>query len=52
MKPRNKLPRRLVILYQVPESWLNVHSIWEAASADPAWEVRVVVLPFLHKDYD
>lgn len=52
MKPRNKLPRRLVILYQMPESWLNVHSIWEAASADPAWEVRVVVLPFLHKDYD
>lgn len=52
MKSQKSPQKRLVILYQMPESWLNVHSVWEAAQADPAWDVRVVVLPFFHKEHD
>ncbi|MFO3722507.1 CDP-glycerol glycerophosphotransferase family protein [Pseudomonas sp. HLMP] len=42
---------RLAILYQLPESWGNVRSVWEAAQDDAQIEVIVVMLPFIHKDY-
>ena len=43
--------RRLAILYQLPESWANVRSVWEAARDDADLDVIVVMLPFIHKDY-
>ncbi|RII78728.1 CDP-glycerol glycerophosphotransferase family protein [Pseudomonas monteilii] len=43
--------RRLAILYQLPESWGNVRTVWEAARNDADIEVVVVMLPFIHKDY-
>lgn len=43
--------RRLAILYQLPESWANVRSVWEAARGDADLDVIVVMLPFIHKDY-
>lgn len=43
--------KHLVILYQLPESWANVRSVWEAARDDESVEVSVVLLPFLHRDY-
>ncbi|WP_323018059.1 hypothetical protein [Castellaniella sp.] len=52
LKLQSQSRKRLVILYQMPESWLNVLSVWEAAQADPTWDVRVIVLPFLHKEHD
>ncbi|MGN5595879.1 hypothetical protein [Stutzerimonas nitrititolerans] len=42
---------RLAILYQLPESWANVRSVWEAAQEDDTVEVSVVLLPFIHRDY-
>lgn len=44
--------KRLVILYQLPESWVNVRSIWEAARDDESIDVSVVLLPFFHRDYE
>ncbi len=43
--------KRLAILYQLPESWANVRTVWEAAIVDASLEVIVVVLPFIHQDY-
>ncbi|MFQ6572765.1 hypothetical protein [Pseudomonas sp. UM16] len=43
--------RRLAILYQLPESWANVRTVWEAARDDANLEVIVVMLPFIHNDY-
>lgn len=43
--------KRLAILYQLPESWANVRSIWEAAQDDDTVEASVVLLPFIHSDY-
>jgi len=43
--------RRLAILYQLPESWGNVRTLWEAARDDADTEVVVVLLPFIHNDY-
>jgi hypothetical protein len=43
--------RHLALLYQLPESWGNVRTIWEAARDDAGIQVTVVVLPFIHNDY-
>ncbi|MDF0731918.1 CDP-glycerol glycerophosphotransferase family protein [Pseudomonas entomophila] len=43
--------RRIAILYQLPESWGNVRTLWEAARDDADIEVTVVMLPFIHNDY-
>lgn len=47
----NTAKKRLVILYQLPESWANVRSVWEAARADESVDVSVILLPFIHRDY-
>src|SRR5690554_3865049 len=47
----SKNHKTLGILYQLPESWANVYSIWKAAHQDPDTEVKVIVLPFYHNDY-
>ena len=47
----NTAKKRLVILYQLPESWANVRSVWEAARADDSVDVSVILLPFIHRDY-
>lgn len=43
--------RHIALLYQLPESWGNVRTIWEAARDDADLQVSVVMLPFIHKDY-
>lgn len=43
---------RVAILYQAPEGWCNVRSVWAALSRDEAVDARVVLLPFLHQDYE
>ncbi|MBA1200827.1 hypothetical protein G7009_03400 [Pseudomonas capeferrum] len=43
--------RRLAILYQLPESWGNVRTVWDAARQDDDLEVLVIMLPFFHQDY-
>lgn len=42
---------RVGILYQLPESWANVRSLWNAMLDDPEVEPIVVLLPFEHQDY-
>ncbi len=43
--------RRVAILYQLPESWGNVRSVWEAMQRDDSIEPSVIMVPFLHQDY-
>ncbi|MGE1081059.1 CDP-glycerol glycerophosphotransferase family protein [Pseudomonas shirazensis] len=51
MLDNNKLSAgRLAVLYQLPESWANVRSVWEAARAEQL-DVVVIMLPFIHRDY-
>lgn len=42
---------RVAILYQLPESWCNVRSVWQSMQADPTIDCTVLLLPFLHSDY-
>lgn len=44
-------PSRIAILYQLPESWANVRSVWHALRDDPELDPCVILLPFLHPDY-
>ncbi|MBD9367900.1 CDP-glycerol glycerophosphotransferase family protein [Xanthomonas sp. XNM01] len=43
--------RRVAILYQLPESWGNVRSVWDAMQRDDGIEPSVIMVPFLHPDY-
>ena len=47
----NTAKKHLLILHQLPESWANVRSVWEAARADDSVDVSVILLPFIHRDY-
>lgn len=49
--PSNARRLRVAILYQLPESWANVRSVWDAMRDDPEIEPIVVLLPFEHRDY-
>jgi tetratricopeptide (TPR) repeat protein len=40
--------KRVLFLAQQGPLWLNVASVYEAFAADPAWEVVVVAMPYLH----
>lgn len=42
---------RVAILFQAPEAWGNVRSVWDAMVRDPGIDARVILLPFLHADY-
>lgn len=42
----------VAILHQLPESWGNVRSVWQALQSDASIEVSVILLPFLHADYN
>ena len=44
--------RKVAILYQFPESWGNVSSVWEAMLKDDGLIPVVVLLPFIHQDYE
>lgn len=44
--------RKVAILYQFPESWGNVRSVWEAMLKDDGLIPVVVLLPFIHQDYE
>lgn len=44
--------KKVAILCQLPESWGNVHSVWQALIDCPDISVTVIVLPFIHKDYE
>lgn len=48
----NEKKKKLVFFYQLRESWINVQSIWKAAQEDPDVNTEVVLIPFIHKDYD
>lgn len=43
---------KVAILHQLPESWGNVSSLWRALEQDTTIEARVILLPFLHADYN
>lgn len=43
---------KVAILHQLPESWGNVSSVWAALKRDESIDASVVLLPFLHADYD
>ncbi|WP_310275053.1 methyltransferase domain-containing protein [Rheinheimera soli] len=47
--PKKATVSRMAILYQLPESWSNVRSVWLAAKARVDVEVVVVLLPFFHQ---
>lgn len=47
-----KAATKIAIFHQLPESWVNVRSVWECAVADPNVEPIVVVIPFFHDSYD
>lgn len=40
----------VAILYQLPESWCNVESFWNAASNSSEVDCTIIVSPFLHQD--
>lgn len=50
--PKKSTVCRMAILYQLPESWTNVRSVWLAAKARPDVEVVVVLLPFFHQQLE
>jgi len=43
---------KVAILHQLPESWGNVSSLWRALEQDDSIDARVILLPFLHADYN
>lgn len=50
--PKPPTISRMAILYQVPESWANVRSIWLAAKTRADVEVIVILLPFFHQQLE
>lgn len=49
---RAKARTSVAILHQLPESWGNVRSVWQALRNDASIDVSVILLPFLHADYN
>lgn len=43
---------KLAILYQIPESWNNVRSVWLAAKKRSDIDIVIVLLPFLHQQLE
>lgn len=50
LPPKKPTDVRLAILYQLPESWCNVESIWQSAQSFDGLECYLIVSPFLHQD--
>lgn len=50
--PKKSAVSRVAILYQLPESWTNVRSVWMAAKARIDVEIVVVLLPFFHQQLE
>lgn len=43
--------KKVAILFQLPESWGNVRSVWQALNEDAGLCAAVILLPFIHSDY-
>lgn len=43
-------PVRMTFFFQSPETWSTWNTVWEAVSADPRADVKLVYLPFFHDE--